>query len=149
MKNKFALTQLLLFASLAFILSCEKDSDSHCDASDDNTATSVSRRTPPGGGGNGGGGNRINVCHFDVATSSWSVLSIRSNQLFEHLSHGDVALYDRDGDGYLPANACGIQGPNPGIDCNDNAGWIFPGAPEICGNDFDENCNGDEDDPCR
>ena len=154
MKNKFLITSLLLVVSLGLFVSCEKNDDaSDCGNNDESNSASVVRRPPPGGGGNGGGngggGNRFDICHYDAATNTWSILNIRTNQLAEHMNHGDVRIDDADNDGYLPANQCGIVGTNPGIDCNDNISWINPGAPEICGNDFDENCNGDDDDPCR
>ncbi len=33
-------------------------------------------------------------------------------------------------------------------DCNDNDASIFPGAPEVCGDNIDNNCNGDVDENC-
>ena len=122
-----------------FILSCERE-DPVSSNSDPSVNVSASRPASVG--------NRLNVCHFDITTNTWSVLSIRKNQLAAHLSHGDVRLDDPDGDGYTAVNQCGYIGRLGTGDCNDNIGWIYPGAPEICNNDFDENCNGDEDDPC-
>jgi Putative metal-binding motif len=50
---------------------------------------------------------------------------------------------DRDGDGYYKNNSrCG------GNDCNDSNSAINPGAPEICGDGIDNNCNGSVDEGC-
>ncbi len=58
---------------------------------------------------------------------------------------------DNDGDGYCdaaiptigkPTNTC----PKGGGDCNDDDGTINPGAPEICDDNVDNNCNGDQND---
>jgi len=49
---------------------------------------------------------------------------------------------DNDVDGYgSPASSACTY---PDLDCNDNADWIYPGAPEICGNGVDEDCSGSD-----
>ena len=44
---------------------------------------------------------------------------------------------DRDGDGYTEADG----------DCNDEDGWIWTGAPEMC-DAVDNDCNGVVDEGC-
>lgn len=50
---------------------------------------------------------------------------------------------DRDGDGYR------ATGPEcDGNDCNDGSALVNPGAVDVCGNGFDENCSGEADEGC-
>lgn len=50
---------------------------------------------------------------------------------------------DADGDGFFAQSGC-----NTARDCRDNDGQIFPGAPEICGDRVDNDCDGQIDEGC-
>jgi hypothetical protein len=54
-----------------------------------------------------------------------------------------VDCVDQDGDGWPVGPDCG-----PVQDCNDDDPTIYPGAPEVCGDGKDNNCNGSVDDGC-
>jgi hypothetical protein len=53
---------------------------------------------------------------------------------------------DGDGDGVCPESPPNDQ---PGGDCNDKDPRVFPDAPEICGNNIDDNCNSHIDEGCQ
>ena len=55
-----------------------------------------------------------------------------------------ATILDADRDGYTDANAC--YGSKD--DCNDNNDSINPGMIEICGNNIDDNCDGQVDENC-
>ncbi|MCB9673656.1 MAG: putative metal-binding motif-containing protein [Alphaproteobacteria bacterium] len=48
--------------------------------------------------------------------------------------------YDDDGDGYCEAPPC-VNAAGTQQDCDDANGQVNPGAPEICGDGVDNNCN--------
>ena len=63
------------------------------------------------------------------------------SQVAPFLGGGGGCSDDADGDGYI-ADSCG------GDDCNDNVFAINPGAPEICDDLIDNNCDGTIDEGC-
>jgi len=50
------------------------------------------------------------------------------------------ACIDGDGDGFYPDASCGTA-----VDCNDAVKAINPGAPEVCNDSIDNNCDGNID----
>jgi hypothetical protein len=84
-------------------------------------------------------GEKIQVCHFDEKTNSWSTIFVSADAIKGHKNHGDVVI-DEDGDGYALFNECGILNSN-GIDCDDTDNTISPSASEICGDGVDNDCD--------
>ena len=71
------------------------------------------------------------------------------------VSLSPIAWYvDADGDGYgIPSVSITTCSPPSGyvsnnLDCNDANNAAHPGAVEICGNNIDDNCNGQIDENC-
>lgn len=88
--------------------------------------------------------NQVTICHHSVEDNSWHVIQINANAWPAHQAHGDAQLVDADNDGYVAAeNHC-----VPGDDCNDGDASIHPGAEEVCGDNIDNNCNGQTNEGC-
>ena len=58
------------------------------------------------------------------------------------IDEGCAVCTDNDGDGYFAQQNC-----VPGGDCVDTDASINPGALEVCGDNIDNNCNGEVDEP--
>ena len=121
----------LLF--ILFFIGCQKQVIKDIVTGENNTASSAKPSA------------KINVCHYDAATSTYAVININLSAWPSHQQHGDVRLDDQDGDGYVPTNACGFGQMG---DMNDLVATIYPGAPEVCGNGIDDNGNGMVDECC-
>jgi len=92
-------------------------------------------------------------------TSSLSCVqasTVQSNTEFVNVDTLRTYYRDNDGDGYGNAHssirACGVD-ENSGYvinsgDCDDNNKTIHPGATEICGNNIDDDCDGQIDENC-
>jgi hypothetical protein len=86
---------------------------------------------------------KIDVCHKE-GNGTFHTININSNALAAHVAHGDI-VPDADGDGYTKVNPCGNGSQD---DCDDNNAAINPGATEVCGDNIDNNCNGQSDENC-
>lgn len=88
-------------------------------------------------------GGNIDICH-QAGANNWQTINISINALPAHLAHGDI-VPDADDDGYTKVNPCGVGSQN---DCDDTNANVYPGANEVCGNNIDDNCNGQTDEVC-
>ncbi len=125
-------TIYVLCLSLFVCVACSKDEQ----IQEEQTIDEFARDSP--------GKDKISLCHYDADTGTWKMINPSNKSLDAHLNHGDVQLIDNDEDGYVEAvNEC-----VPGGDCDDNDIAINPGATEICGNGYDDNCDGQIDEGC-
>lgn len=94
---------------------------------------------------------RVSICHYD-GMGRVRLLTVSENASIAHSgNHGDHApltfFADADGDGYGSGagdSAC-TQPPSTatvGGDCDDSDAAINPGAAEVCGDNTDNNCDG-------
>ncbi len=61
---------------------------------------------------------------------------------------GNPSLCDFDGDGYMGNYLAPCPDLLPGGDCNDQDASVHPGAPDVCGDDTDNDCDGEIDETC-
>lgn len=125
---------ILFLLPLVLIAACKKETANNKSKQETTTSMAVKGIT-----------SKTDICHYDAKRNSWKTMNISISAWSDHEAHGDVRLDDADGDGYVPDNACdyGQMG-----DCDDNNAAINPGATEICGNNIDDNCNGQTDENC-
>jgi hypothetical protein len=87
---------------------------------------------------------KVDICHYSGGSGTWHVINVSANAMQAHLNHGDVLLVDADEDGWVEAdNEC-----VPGGDCDDADPAVNPGAEEVCGDEIDNNCDGEIDEDC-
>jgi len=92
-----------------------------------------------------------NVTYATVGPGLWCY-DANNDGFADHISYenGQISLLsscgctDADGDGhYAESDSCAL-----GDDCDDNDNTVHPGAPEVCGDEKDNDCDGEVDEGC-
>ncbi len=91
--------------------------------------------------------SKVDICHYDADSGLWKILQVNGNAWRAHQNHGDVRLDDRDGDGFVPDNACGYGQMG---DCDDKDPNVNPDVLGSCGDAIDSDGDGiaDGEDDC-
>ncbi len=85
-------------------------------------------------------GTQVSWCGCE--NGQWSCIISPENQCPE-----ENKCTDNDGDGYGASGSSGCS--KSGVDCNDNASAINPGATEVCGDGNDNDCDWTADENCQ
>ena len=92
---------------------------------------------------------KLDICHWDEENGSWVAISIPYIAYEKaHVKNGDIKIEDKDGDGWYVFNECSINNPDGLFDCDDDDININPDANEICGDEIDNDCDGEIDESC-
>jgi hypothetical protein len=97
------------------------------------------------------GSGTIYVTATNAATGCFSTMN-GSAPVFSQTA--SIWYQDSDGDGFGSVSSTTQACTQPlgyvadATDCDDNANSVYPGAPEVCGNGIDDNCNGATDEGC-
>lgn len=103
------------------------------------------------------GGAKVDVCHV-TGSGAIHTLNVSTSAVSAHLAHGDFLpltfFADVDGDGYgdpiAPVEAC--EAPTGTVDnaddCDDTDALTSPAEEEVCGDELDNDCDGDIDEDC-
>lgn len=94
-----------------------------------------------------GCGTEVDCNDNDASINPWAseICDGKDNNCNGQIDEGDVCLIctDADGDGFFAEPGCGTE-----VDCDDNDSSVYPGAPEICGDGIDNDCDGTVDEEC-
>jgi hypothetical protein len=94
-----------------------------------------------GGGSRGGGGGGSVGCREGFHLENGVCVEDSEEEQRE-------VICDADGDNYVKFRAeCTGQGR--GVDCDDHDKDVYPGAPELCGDGKDNDCDGEIDEDCE
>lgn len=100
------------------------------------------------------------ICHKTDKPGEVVEMDVDDNSIDEHRRHGDFLpltwFVDADGDGFGDASKPQVKActkpdgyASQAGDCDDTNPNVHPGAPEVCGDGIDQNCDGKDQSCCK